>query len=978
MHRRPLRAALRGRLRRRRRRAGDRRAAARRAAPARARRRLRPARLAAVAGRVRDAARRPRRRRRDHHAGRRAVRRRLQRPRRRRSARASGRCRTFVVRTFPITRGQLEDAVAQLQQTAGRQPGQPRLRRADHRRHRRRGHHRASSWRCSRSSSSSRTAGRSGCGWSACSPATPAPTSTRRPAASWRTLISYVRATVAVALVDAIGIGIGLAILGVPLVIPLAALVFLGAFIPIIGSFLAGIVAVLVALVSKGPITALIALGDRHRWSCSSRGTSCSRCCSAGPSACTRSPSCCRIAAGLLIAGIFGALIAVPIVACAQRRRHLPEPAARGAAATRPRRRPAASPRPEGPVGPQPSQAEGGPGRGPRSADSMRPRRRPARCRCASARRPAAPRPPARRRSAGRRRGRRRAAITASTRPPAETTAPSAASAVPACSTPSPSAPVIGSPVRGALGVARARRPRRSPRRRRASAAAGARPACRSRRRAAARPAASPAAASTTWVSGSPKRALNSTTRTPARGQRQPGVEQPGERRAAAGHLVDGRLQHRGQHLVDQAGRRPRQRRVGAHAAGVRARRRRRRPRLKSWAGSSGTTVVPSVIANSDTSGPSRNSSIDRPARTAGARARAAASRSSVTTTPLPAASPSSLTTYGGAELVERGRHLGRASCTTRARGGRHAGGGHHVLGEGLASPRAGRPAATGRSRRCPASRTASATPATSGASGPITTRSAPPARRPARRPRRGSAASTASGSATARDAGVAGRAGQRASPRGRTARATHRACSRAPEPITSTRTEPNLPTRTVTAVGWAASRHARRWNDAQPRLLRGPGPGVDPQQLAVRLGLQLAPRAVAGRGPADPSSMAAATAQPGSVRCSQSRNRQSARQRGDVGVGGVHALGVVVAARARACPGVSTSRPPPGSRCSSRAVVVCRPRPSLRGSRRCRRSRRPASAFTRLDFPTPDGPTIAPGPARRQQRAHGVQRPRR
>ncbi len=70
---------------------------------------------------------------------------------------------------------------------------------------------------------------------------------------SWRTLISYVRATVAVALVDAIGIGIGLAILGVPLVIPLAALVFLGAFIPIIGSFLAGTVAVLVALVSNGP-----------------------------------------------------------------------------------------------------------------------------------------------------------------------------------------------------------------------------------------------------------------------------------------------------------------------------------------------------------------------------------------------------------------------------------------------------------------------------------------------------------------------------------------------------------------------------------------------------------------------------------------------------------------------------------------------------------------------------------------------------
>ena len=83
---------------------------------------------------------------------------------------------------------------------------------------------------------------------------------------SWRTLISYVRATVVVALVDAIGIGVGLTILGTPLVIPLAALVFLGAFIPIIGSFLAGTVAVLVALVSQGPVEALIALAIVIGW----------------------------------------------------------------------------------------------------------------------------------------------------------------------------------------------------------------------------------------------------------------------------------------------------------------------------------------------------------------------------------------------------------------------------------------------------------------------------------------------------------------------------------------------------------------------------------------------------------------------------------------------------------------------------------------------------------------------------------------
>jgi predicted PurR-regulated permease PerM len=133
---------------------------------------------------------------------------------------------------------------------------------------------------------------------------------------SWRTLVSYVRATAAVALIDAIGIGIGLAILGVPLVIPLAALVFLGAFIPIIGSFLAGSVAVLVALVSVGPIKALIALGivvavmqvEGHILQPLLLG----RAVHVHPLAVVLA-----IAAGLLIAGIFGALIAVPAVACA-------------------------------------------------------------------------------------------------------------------------------------------------------------------------------------------------------------------------------------------------------------------------------------------------------------------------------------------------------------------------------------------------------------------------------------------------------------------------------------------------------------------------------------------------------------------------------------------------------------------------------------------------------------------------------------
>ncbi|MGH3877953.1 MAG: AI-2E family transporter [Actinophytocola sp.] len=75
---------------------------------------------------------------------------------------------------------------------------------------------------------------------------------------AFRDLTSYVRTTLLVALIDAIGIGLGLWITGVPLVLPLAGLVFLGAFVPVIGAFVTGIVAVLVALVTQGPVVALI------------------------------------------------------------------------------------------------------------------------------------------------------------------------------------------------------------------------------------------------------------------------------------------------------------------------------------------------------------------------------------------------------------------------------------------------------------------------------------------------------------------------------------------------------------------------------------------------------------------------------------------------------------------------------------------------------------------------------------------------
>ena len=68
----------------------------------------------------------------------------------------------------------------------------------------------------------------------------------------------YVRGTAIVAAVDAFFIGLALIVLGVPLALPLAAVVFIGAFIPLVGATLAGVLAALVALVANGPVTAVI------------------------------------------------------------------------------------------------------------------------------------------------------------------------------------------------------------------------------------------------------------------------------------------------------------------------------------------------------------------------------------------------------------------------------------------------------------------------------------------------------------------------------------------------------------------------------------------------------------------------------------------------------------------------------------------------------------------------------------------------
>jgi predicted PurR-regulated permease PerM len=77
---------------------------------------------------------------------------------------------------------------------------------------------------------------------------------------TWSTLSEFIRQQALVGFIDAFFIGLGLWILNVPLVIPLAVLTFFGGFIPIIGAFVAGAFAVLIALVSNGVTTALLVL----------------------------------------------------------------------------------------------------------------------------------------------------------------------------------------------------------------------------------------------------------------------------------------------------------------------------------------------------------------------------------------------------------------------------------------------------------------------------------------------------------------------------------------------------------------------------------------------------------------------------------------------------------------------------------------------------------------------------------------------
>lgn len=132
--------------------------------------------------------------------------------------------------------------------------------------------------------------------------------------ASWATLVAYVRATVLVAFIDAVGIGLVLVLFEIPFAFALAALVFLGAFIPIVGATLSGTVAVLIALVDSGWVTALIILGAviavQQVEGNILQPLIMGRAVAIHPLAVILA-----IAAGVVLAGVTGALIAVPLVA---------------------------------------------------------------------------------------------------------------------------------------------------------------------------------------------------------------------------------------------------------------------------------------------------------------------------------------------------------------------------------------------------------------------------------------------------------------------------------------------------------------------------------------------------------------------------------------------------------------------------------------------------------------------------------------
>ncbi|MFJ2116501.1 AI-2E family transporter [Streptomyces sp. NPDC087850] len=195
---------------------------------------------------------------------------------------------------------------------------------------------------------------------------------------AWTTLTAYVRGTVLVALIDAVFIGLGLYFLSVPLAVPLAVFIFLGAFIPLVGAVISGALAVVVALVTQDVFTALmvlaVVLGVQQIEGHVLQPFILGRAVRVHPLGVVLA-----VAAGGLVAGIAGAVVAVPLVAVTntvvgylraysqeQELRNSPPPHGATAYATAP-----VPPRPVAPEAPaaepdEPPTTSGEPGDGPR------------------------------------------------------------------------------------------------------------------------------------------------------------------------------------------------------------------------------------------------------------------------------------------------------------------------------------------------------------------------------------------------------------------------------------------------------------------------------------------------------------------------------------------------------------------------------------------------------------------------------------
>ncbi|MFI1969107.1 AI-2E family transporter [Streptomyces cinnamoneus] len=131
---------------------------------------------------------------------------------------------------------------------------------------------------------------------------------------AWTTLTAYVRGTVIVALIDAICIGVGIFFLDVPMAVPLAVFIFLFAFIPLVGAVVSGALAVVVALVTRDVFTAamvlVVVLAVQQIEGHVLQPFILGRAVRVHPLAVVLS-----VAAGSMVAGIGGAVVAVPLVA---------------------------------------------------------------------------------------------------------------------------------------------------------------------------------------------------------------------------------------------------------------------------------------------------------------------------------------------------------------------------------------------------------------------------------------------------------------------------------------------------------------------------------------------------------------------------------------------------------------------------------------------------------------------------------------